>query len=221
MIHRHPGTIPLALLVAGSLAACVPTLSQSRTSDPLPPGFDARTVELRSNWTGGVGYARFWMACLERQGDTHTFTGTEEMEVGGPEGYKRAGPLPITVPDSAMRALLGVLASAPRRRGVYQTIYTHTDDYPEFTMTLRSDAGVVEFFSDSQSDRNWRVTLGGERYVSESVVPFEAQEHLKPFYRSADLDRILAAAPAVREYRTAGEGAACPAAAARTPTSVP
>jgi hypothetical protein len=204
MLHRQLGTLAAALLAAASLAACVPAVSQG-TPDALPPEFDARTVELRSIWRGGVGYARDWVARLERQADTHTFTGTVEMSVGGPEGRKRAGPIPITVPDSAMRSFLAALAAAPRRGGSYRTIYTHTDDYPSFTMTLCSDAGVVEFFSDSHSDRNWRVTLGGERYVSDSPVPFLAQEFLKPFYRQEEIDRILAAITPVREYSSPEE----------------
>jgi hypothetical protein len=200
MIQRPLGTCSIALLAAASMAACMPALSRNGTSDALPPEFDARTVELRSIWRGGVGYRRAWVARLERQADTHTFTGTVEMSVSGPEGHKRAGPIPITVPDSAMRSFLAALAAAPRRGGSYRTLYTHTDDYPNFTMTLCSDAGVVEFFSDSQSERNWRVTLGGERYVSDSPVPFLAQDFLEPFYRQEEIDRILDATTPVSEY---------------------
>ena len=143
--------------------------------------------------------SRDWVVRLERQGDTYTFTGTSEMSVYSAGNRLQAGPLPITVPDSAMRAFLHALASAPRMYAVYRTIRTHTDDYPSFTMTLRSDAGVVEFFSDSQSERNWRVTLGRGRYVSASPVPFQAQEHIKGFYRAAELEQILRAAGAGRE----------------------
>ena len=200
MIKRRLGHLRVAAAAAVSMAACVPAVSRNGTSDALPPEFNARTVELRSIWRGGVGYMHAWVARLERQADTHTFTGTVEMSLSGPEGHKRAGPIPITVPDSAMRSFLAALAAAPRRGGSYRTIHTHTDDYPSFTMTLCSDAGVVEFFSDSQSERNWRVTLGGERYVSDSPVPFLAQDFLKPFYRQEEIDRILDATTPVREY---------------------
>jgi len=136
---------------------------------------------------------------LERQGDTYAFTGTSEMSVYQAGNRMHAGPLPITIPDTAMRAFLRALASAPRYPGVYRTIRTHTDDYPNFTMTLRSAAGEVEFFSDSQSERNWRVTIDGERYVSASAVPFKAQDHIKELYREAELEQILRAAGWGRE----------------------
>jgi hypothetical protein len=199
MIERRFGHRWVAAAAAALLAACVPAVSGNPASGSLPPGFDARTVELRSHWMGVGGVSTDWVVLLERQGDTYTFTGTSEMSVYEAGDSKQAGPLPITVPDSAMRAFLRVLASAPRHPGVYETIYTHTDDYPNFTMTLRSAAGVVEFFSDSQSDRNWRVTFGGQRYVSDSPVPFQAQDHIKGFYRVAELGQILRAAGWRRE----------------------
>jgi len=199
MTHRQPGTVPLALLAALSLAACTPALSQNATSDALPPAFDARTLEIRLDWRGGPFVTSSWVLHLERQGDTYTFTGTSELTLGNVEGRRHAGPLPVTIPDSAMRAFLRELASAPRRQGKYQTIYTHTDDYPSFSMTLRSDAGVVEFFSDSHSTENWRVTIGGVRYVSDSVVPYDAQNHLNRFDRYDELNRIARETRPVRE----------------------
>lgn len=199
MIHRQPGTVYLALLVAGSLAACMPAMAQNGTSAALPPGFDARTVEIRLDWRGGPSVTTSWVLHLERQGDTYTFTGTSELTLGDVEGRRHAGPLPVTIPDSAMYAFLRELASAPRRQGEYQTILTHTDDYPNFSMTLRSDAGVVEFFSDSHSTGNWRVTIGGERYVSDSVVPYDAQNHLNRYDRYDELNRIARETRPVRE----------------------
>lgn len=199
MIQRHPGKLCVSTVAAVAVAACVPAASRNAAPGALPPGFDARRVELRSHWQGAGGVTTDWAVVLERQGDTFTFTGTSEMSVYDAGNRHQAGPLPVTVPDSAMRAFLRALASAPRTPGLYQTIRTHTDDYPNFTMTLRSDAGVVEFFSDSQSDRNWRVTIGGEKYVSGSPVPFQAQDHIKGFYRAAELEQILRAAGAGRE----------------------
>jgi hypothetical protein len=190
MIKRHPGHLCVAAAAAAWLAACVPAGSSSPAPGALPPGFDARTVELRSTWTGGAGAPPVaWAVLLERQGSTYTFTGTTEMSVGA----TKAGPLPITVPDSVMRGFLRTLASTPWRPGVYATIHSHTDDYPSITMTLRSDAGVVEIFSDSHSRQNWRITIGGRQHVSNSPVPFDAQAYLKPFYRYDELDRILRA----------------------------
>jgi hypothetical protein len=159
-----------------------------------------------------VGYSRDWVARLERQAGMHTFTGTVQMSHGGPEGRKRAGPIPITVPDSAMRSFLAALAAAPRQEGRYRTLHTYTDSYPSFTMTLCSDAGVVEFFSDSQSERNWRVTLGGVQYLSDSPVPFLAQDFLNPFYRQEEIDRILAGTTPVREYSSPEEPRVSPCA---------
>jgi len=196
MIERHLGHLLVTTAAAASMAACMPAVSQNGTSASLPAGFDARTVELRSNWRGMPGSREVdWALRLERQGDTYTFMGTVELSVGG----TKAGPLSVTVPDSAMLGYLRALASARRRRGVYQTIHTHTDDYGQITMTLRSDAGVVEFFSDSHSRENWRVTIGGQQYVSDSSAPFDAQAYFHPFTRHEDLDRILAAAGVVKE----------------------
>jgi hypothetical protein len=190
MIKRRLGQLRVATAAAALLGACVPAGSSSPAPGALPPGFDARTVELRGAWTGGAGAPPVaWAVLLERQGDTYTFTGTTEMSVGS----TKAGPLPITVPDSVMRGFLRTLAATPWRPGVYKTIYNHTDDYPSFTMTLRSDAGVVEIFSDSQSRQNWRITIGGRQHVSDSPVPFDAQAYLSPFYRYEELDRILRA----------------------------
>jgi len=199
MIQRRSELLSVVLLAAASTAACVPATSQNAAAGPLPPAFDARTVDLHLDWRGGPSVSGSWVLHLERQGDSYTFTGTSEMSSGSVEGNKRAGPLPVSVPDSAMLAFLRALASTPRRRGVYETIQTHTDDYPEFTITLRSDAGVVEFFSDSHTTRNWRVTIGGEQYVSDSSVPFDAQNHTNRFDRFAELNRLLDATPAVRE----------------------
>jgi|GEM_PF-3576196 len=190
MIQRHLATWSAALLAVVSLAGCMPAGKRIGPSDALPPAFDARTVEIHYDWRGGPGVSSTWVLHLERQGDTYTFTGTSELWVGTVDGNKHAGPLPVTVPDSAMRAFLAALASAPRRRGVYETTWNHTDDYPNFTMTLRSDTGVVEFFSDSQSTRNWRVTIGGVQYVSDSAVPHDAQDHTNPFDRYGELNRL-------------------------------
>ncbi|HKP77108.1 MAG TPA: hypothetical protein VJT67_16370 [Longimicrobiaceae bacterium] len=196
---KHSWTPRLAAAVAVLMAVSAPAASQT-AADPLPPGFDARTVELRSNWTGlSLNSPVDWVLRLERQGDTYTFVGTVEMALGRADARKKAGPLPVTIPDSVMRAFLGALASAPRRPGVYETILTHTDDYPQFTITLTSDAGVVEFFSDSHSTQNWRVTIGGQQHVSDSTAPYDAQAYLHPYSRQADLDRILTAAGARKE----------------------
>ena len=198
MIERRFGHLCVAMAVAASMAACVPALSRNPASRPLPYGFDARTFELRSSWSG-LMVSHDLVVRLERQGDSYTFTGTSEMSVYQAGNRLHAGPLPITIPDTAMRAFLRALASAPRYPGGYRTIRTHTDDYPNFTMTLRSATGEVEFFSDSQSERNWRVTIDGERYVSTSPVPFRAQDHIKELYREAELEQILRAAGWGRE----------------------
>jgi hypothetical protein len=191
MLKRHLGQLRVAMAAAALMAAaCVPAASRNPAPGVLPPGFDARTVEVRSAWTGGAGAPPVaWALLLQRQGDTYTFTGTTEKSVGG----TKAGPLPITVPDSVMRKFLRTLASTPYRPGVYATIHSHTDDYPSITMTLRSGAGVVEIFSDSHSRQNWRITIGGQQHVSSSPVPFDAQAYLSPFYRYEELDRILRA----------------------------
>lgn len=199
MISRHARHLSAALVTALLAAACTPAMSRNGAADALPAGFDARTVEIKYYWMGlSVNSPVDGVYRFERQGDD--FTGTVQLSLGGNEYHKQAGPLPATIPDSAMRAFLRTLAGAPRSPGTYSPRMTHTDDYPEHTITLRSDAGVVEFFSSSQGDASpWRVTIGGQQYVSDSTVPSEAMRHLAPFMRRAELDSILIAAGARRE----------------------
>jgi hypothetical protein len=206
MTQRRLHQLSASLVAALAVAACVPPASprvapaSARVApDSLPAAFDARTFELRAKWSGAGGTSTDEWVRLERQGDGYTFTGTAEMSVYEAGNRLHAGPLAVTIPDTAMRAFLAALAAVPRVRGSYSTIRTHTDDYPDFTVTLRSDAGVVEIFSDSQSDRNWRVTIGGERFVSDSPAAFQAQDHIKNFYREAELVQILRAAGWGRE----------------------
>lgn len=197
MIKRQLGHLCVATAAAALMAACVPAGSRNRASGPLPPGFNPRTVEIRYQWRGMPGSFQVdRMVRLERQGDTYAFTGTSELSVGSMEGNKKVGPLGITVPDSAMLAFLRALASAPRKRGEYTPFFNHTDDYPETTITLRSDAGVVEFYNSSQADRPWRITLGGKQYVSNAAVPHHAERHLLPFVRYVELNRAMHAARA-------------------------
>lgn len=200
MIQRPARRRSAAILAIVLAAACTPAVSRSGASDPLPAGFDAGTVEIKDYWRGlSINSPVDGRFRLERQGNGYTFTGTSQLSLGRDEHYKQAGPLPVTIPDSAMRAFLRTLATAPRRPGTYRPRRTHTDDYPELTITLRSDAGVVEFYSASQNDRQpWRVTIGGQQYVSNSTVPSDALRHLTPFMRRAELDSILVAAGAVK-----------------------
>ncbi len=200
MISRYAKHLPVAVLAAGLAAACTSAASRSGASGPIPAEFDARTVEIKDYWTGlSINSPVDGRFRFERQGDGYTFTGTSQLSLGANENHKQAGPLPVTIPDSAMRAFLRTLAAAPRQPGTYRPRYTHTDDYPERTITLRSDAGVVEFFSSSQGDASpWRVTIGGQQYVSNSTVPSDALRHLTPYFRRTELDSILVAAGAVR-----------------------
>ena len=196
MISRHARHLPAAVITAVLAAACTTAMSRHGAADALPAGFDARTVEIKYYWMGlSVNSPVDGVYRFERQGNV--FTGTVQLSLGANEYYKQAGPLPATIPDSAMRAFLRTLAAAPRQPGVYNPRMSHTDDYPESTITLRSDAGVVEFFSSSQGDASpWRVTIGGQQYVSDSTVPSEAMRHLTPFMRRTELDSILVAAGA-------------------------
>jgi hypothetical protein len=193
MIKRRLGHLRVAAAAAALIAACAPAVSRNRASDPLPPGFDARTVEIHYQWRGMPGSPQVSRKVrLQRQGDTYTSTGTSELALRSMEGGRIAGPLAVTVPDSAMRAFLRALAAAPRRRGRYVPFFSHTDDYPETTITLRSDAGaVVEFYNSSQATHPWRVTVGGQRYVCDTAAPFEAERHLLPFVHYQELNRAV------------------------------
>jgi hypothetical protein len=154
--------------------------------------FEPLNVEIVDYWMGlePEGPIEFrWR--LGRQGATHTFTGVGTL--AHPHG-RTSGPLPVTIPDSAMLAFLRGLAAAPRAPGEYRPAISHTDDHPELTILLRTATGVTEFFSASQGGerRPWRVTIDGRRYVSDSPAPAEALKHVLPYLHRAELERGLA-----------------------------
>ena len=181
-------------LVAVVSAAC-------RPSEPRQAGdaerravspFDPQRVEIRDYWMGlePQGPVDFnWR--LERQGATHTFAGTGTLRR---THGRTSGPLPVTVPDSAMLAFLRGLAAAPRTPGEYTPRIQHTDDYPELTIRLHTAREMTEFFSASQGEGRvpWRVHLGSGRYVSDSPAPAEALKHILPYLHREELERGLA-----------------------------
>jgi len=154
--------------------------------------FEPRTVEIVDYWMGLEPRGPIELTWrLGRQGaTTHTFTGVGTLARG--HGLT-SGPLTVTIPDSAMTAFLRGLAAAPRTPGEYTPRIEHTDDYPELTIRMHTQAGITEFYSASQGDerRPWRVTIDGRRYVSDSPAPAEALKHLLPYLRRDELERGL------------------------------
>jgi hypothetical protein len=184
----------LAGVIVAALAACRPSEPREAGSAERMAAspFEPRTVEIVDYWMGlGDGPIEFtWR--LGRQGAaTHTFTGVGTL---AHSRGRTSGPLPVTIPDSAMLAFLRGLAASPRTPGAYTPKIEHTDDYPELTIRLHTPAGITEFFSASQGDerRPWRVTIDTRRYVSDSAAPAEALKHILPFLHRAELERGLA-----------------------------
>jgi hypothetical protein len=182
------------VIVAALSAACRPSEpreaggSERRAASPFEP----QRVDIRDYWMGlePEGPIDFnWR--LERQGATHTFAGTGTLTRAH---GKTSGPLPVTVPDTAMTAFLRGLASAPRTPGEYTPRIQHTDDYPELTIRLHTATSLTEFFSASQGEGRvpWRVHVDARRYVSDSPAPAEALKHVLPYLRRAELERRLA-----------------------------
>jgi hypothetical protein len=184
----------LASVMVAVMAACGPSQpgQAGRAERTAASPFEPLNVEIVDYWMGlePEGPIEFrWR--LGRQGATHTFTGVGTLT--HPHG-RTSGPLPVTVPDSAMLAFLRGLAAAPRAPGEYRPAVSHTDDYPELTILLRTATGITEFFSASQGAerRPWRVTIDGRRYVSDSAAPAEALKHVLPYLHRAELERGLA-----------------------------
>jgi hypothetical protein len=183
----------LAGVIVALAAACGPSEPRraGSTARIAASPFEPINVEIVDYWMGlePEGPIEFrWR--LGRQGATHTFTGVGTL--AHPHG-RTSGPLPVTIPDSAMLAFLRGLAAAPRAPGEYTPNLSHTDDYPALTILMRTATGITEFFSASQGDgrRPWRVTIDGRMYVCDSPAPAEALKHLVPFLHRAELERGL------------------------------
>ena len=184
-------TILLAVMViAAGCGRSAPKQADADAARGASP-FEPRVVEITDHWMGLEPQGPIDVVYrLERQGDTYAFAGMGELTQAR---RRHGGPLPVTIPDSAMRAFLRGLESAPRAVGRYEPRIEHTDDYPELTIRLRADTAVAEFFSASQGDdrRPWRITIGGRQYVSDSAAPAEAFRHIQAYLRRAELDRVI------------------------------
>jgi len=185
--------VATGVAIALFAAACRPSeprgagVAERMAASPFEP----RTVEIVDYWMGLVdGPIEFTWRLGRQDAATHAFSGVGTL---ARSHGRTSGPLPVTIPDSAMLAFLRELAAAPRKPGEYTPRIEHTDDYPELTIRLHTRGGITEFFSASQGDarRPWRVTIDGRRYVSDSAAPAEALKHILPFLRRAELERGL------------------------------
>ena len=193
MIRRSSSNLAPFALAAVLMAGCDSSAPKhAETRDRRHPSpFEPQRIEIVDNWEGleppGPIEAVYH---LERQGISHTFAGTGTLT----QAHRRtSGTLAVTIPDSAIIAFLDGLAAAPRTPGEYAPNIMHTDDYPHFTIRLRTDTVAVEFYSASQGDdrRPWRVSIGGRQYVSDSAAPADALKHILPYLRRAELDRVI------------------------------
>lgn len=159
--------------------------------------WEPERVEIVDHWYGLEGDTPHNAEYVLTRGPAGAFTGTASLSRGTDERRMTSGPLAVSVPESAMRAFLRELAAVPRRTGEYKPDLQWSDDYPAMSIRLRAGADSVEFYSESQPKGRvpWRVTVGGQRYVSDSPAPSAALRHVVPFLRRAELDRIIDAKP--------------------------
>lgn len=209
MIER--GSIHLAVVLAGTLlwAACgssAPDQAEKQgtvaSSSAAPSAWAPERVEIVDHWYGLEGDTPHNAVYVLTRGPAGAFTGTASLSRGAGERRMTSGPLPVAVPDTAMRAFVRELAAAPRRAGEYTPNIPWTDDYPAMTIRLRGGTDSVEFYSESQPKGRvpWRVTVGGQRYVSDSPAPSRALRHVVPFLRRAQLDSIIDARPGAAHW---------------------
>lgn len=166
-------------------------------SEAVRTAWEPERVEIVDHWYGLEGDTPHNAEYVLTRGPSGAFTGTASLSRGADERRMTSGPLPVTVPDSAMHAFVRELAAAPRWAGEYKPDISWTDDYPAMSIRLRAGTDSVEFYSESQPKGRvpWRVTVGGQRYVSDSPAPSTALRHVVPFLRRAELDSIINARP--------------------------
>ncbi|HEU4557482.1 MAG TPA: hypothetical protein VFS20_06510 [Longimicrobium sp.] len=163
----------------------------------VPSAWEPERVEIVDHWYGLEGDTPHNAEYVLTRGANGAFTGTASLSRGADDRQMTSGPLPVTVPDTAMRAFVRELAAVPRRADEYTPDIPWTDDYPALSIRLRAGTDSVEFYSESQPKGRvpWRVTVGGQRYMSDSPAPSRALRHVAPFLRRAELDSIIDAKP--------------------------
>lgn len=145
-------------------------------------------IWLDLNWNGfSIAAPQLAHYELRREGDVWRGQGT--FSVGG-EG-RSAGKTPITetlaleIPHAEMDAFLKALGQTQTVDGAYEPLLTHTDSYPNWTMTLYGPNWEMAYASTSNTEdmTPWSVTYDGTTQVVPNAAPFTAissiEKHLQ------------------------------------------
>jgi ankyrin repeat protein len=80
------------------------------------------------------------------------------------------------IPEPLFRQALARLAEARIVPGPYEPYFSHTDDYPDVSITVDAGPDRVRFFTQSQGRGHvpWGVEVDGQTYIVPSISPAEA-----------------------------------------------
>jgi hypothetical protein len=167
-----------SVALAASLAASA--VGAQGGTPTIPDLRNAREITIVNDWRGYSPLSPVTSTTtLARQ--PGGFAGTARHQAGA-RGVTREATQPrVWLPDSAAARFLAGLTQTPLRPGPYEPRRTHTDDFPSLRVTVRLDAGVVEFTSRSQGEQHipWRVAVNGAEAVTDSPTVWRALESIR------------------------------------------
>jgi hypothetical protein len=193
---------PLLLILCGSCSdRPIDAVVNSQPVPILPtlaPVKSARLVEIKNDWNGYSDITpiiRHYRLRLEAQ----KLVGNAHVAVGGygASGIRQQKTTRAIVPAPVSTKFLDTLSKTPLQNGTYQPSIVRADDYPQIEIHVKSDRQQVTFSSQSQrSDLlPWKVTVTqqgtSQQYISNSLLPTQAFQSLKPYLAGGDLDSII------------------------------
>jgi hypothetical protein len=164
----------------------------------LTPVKSARTIEIQNDWNGYSDITpiiRRYRLRLEGQ----KLVGNAHVAVGGygASGIRQQKTTKAIIPAPAATKFLDTLSKTPLQSGTYEPVIQRADDYPQIEIQIKSDRQQVIFSSQSQrSDLlPWKVTVSQQgtstQYISNSLLPTQAFQSLRPYLTGGDLDLII------------------------------
>lgn len=188
----------VALIAAFSLlllAACdlssVPT--PVPTPDPLAEALaqlpNADSFNIRDDWAG-LALTSPILAHYRLERAPSGMTGVAEFSAGQqPITATEA----ITVPKDVIDSFLSKLASAPLKAGDYTPDISHTDDYPNLSITIQVTSGIVSYYSQSQGEDHlpWGASIGNTVYTIDTKTISEALALLKPYLKEEVRQQVI------------------------------
>ncbi len=158
----------------------------------------ARTIEIQNDWNGYSDITpiiRRYRLRLESQ----KLVGNAHVAVGGygASGIRQQKTTKAIIPAATATKFLDILSKTPLQTGTYQPSIQRADDYPQIEIQIKSDRQEVIFSSQSQrSDLlPWKVTVNqqgtSKQYISNSPLPTQAFQSLRPYLAGGDLDLII------------------------------